>query len=116
MGVLGEYGYARFDEGQTEARSYELEARRELFVGVHCLRFHYYLSDGISDATINVILENTQSNSNVTIATTSSFLGNKWSEMRRIFQVSSNLPKVWRHFDPTFSPIDTSSLLDHLHL
>ena len=116
MGVLGEYGYAKFEEGETEARSYELEARRELFAGLHCLRFHYYLSDGASDATISVFLENVESNSSVTIATASSFSGNKWSEIRRNFQVSSTQSKVSRNFDLRFSPTDVSSLLDHLHL
>ena len=91
---LGEYGYKKFREGETGSRSYQLENSRSLTIGDHCIRFFYYFSDGYSNASIKVVLEDSQTFQNVTILTASLYFGNKWHQIRENFRTFRPISKV----------------------
>jgi hypothetical protein len=91
---LGKYGYEKFNRGESGSRTYRLDSLQDFSIGDHCLRFYYYLSDGISNSRIKVLLENSQTNVNETISITSLYMGNKWHQIRESFRISDPLSRV----------------------
>ncbi|CAF3819570.1 unnamed protein product, partial [Rotaria sp. Silwood1] len=95
----GEYGYEKFEENQIGSRSYELESLPILSIGHHCIRLFYYFSDGNSNATIRIILEDSQTHQNRTIITVSSHVANKWHEIRQNFQIFNSISNMFFLFE-----------------
>ncbi|CAF1403011.1 unnamed protein product [Rotaria sordida] len=95
----GEYGYEKFEENQIGSRSYELESLPILSIGHHCIRLFYYFSDGNSNGTIRIILEDSQTRQNQTILTVSSYVANKWHEIRQNFQIFNSISNMFFIFE-----------------
>ncbi|CAF4203703.1 unnamed protein product, partial [Rotaria sordida] len=95
----GEYGYEKFEENQIGSRSYELESLPILSIGHHCIRLFYYFSDGNSNGTIRIILEDSQTHQNRTIFTVSSYVANKWHEIRQNFQIFNSISNMFFIFE-----------------
>ncbi|CAF4255784.1 unnamed protein product, partial [Rotaria sordida] len=95
----GEYGYEKFEENQIGSRSYELESLPILSIGHHCIRLFYYFSDGNSNGTIRIVLEDSQTHQNQTILTVSSYVANKWHEIRQNFQIFNSISNMFFIFE-----------------
>ncbi|CAF2792367.1 unnamed protein product [Rotaria sp. Silwood2] len=116
----GEYGYELFEIGQIGYRSYKLDLNSELLSGQHCIRFYYYLSDNKSNGTINVIIEDNQSNQNQTILTIYSPIQNKWHSIRTNFYIDNQNPTIYFLFQkqssldslPFYMAIDDITIID----
>ncbi|CAF1062709.1 unnamed protein product [Adineta steineri] len=116
----GEYGYERFEGGETGSRLHKLDMNRDLEEGEHCIRFFYYLSDTNSNGNIQVIIEDTLANTNQTILTASQRLQNRWHEIRQNFNVNNDKPNIYFGFNrnsssdllPYFIAIDQLTIVD----
>ncbi|CAF3927424.1 unnamed protein product [Adineta steineri] len=116
----GEYGYERFEGGETGSRLHKLDMNRNLEEGEHCIRFYYYLSDTNSNGNIQVIIEDTLANTNQTILTASQRLENRWHEIREGFYVNNANPNIYFGFNrnsssdllPYFIAIDQLTIVD----
>lgn len=92
---LGEYGYVEFNAGATDSRTYQLDLMTISNQGFHCLKFYYFFSDNVSDASIEVFNENSLTFENETIGTvnsTSPF--DRWNEARFTFENNEPILKV----------------------
>ncbi len=90
----GEYGYQIFEAEESGSRSYQLESLLNLSIGDHCIQLFYYLSDGNSNGTIQVLIEDRQTNQNHTILLTSLYQANKWHQIRQNFRIFHYISKV----------------------
>ncbi|CAF5103931.1 unnamed protein product, partial [Rotaria sp. Silwood1] len=91
----GEYGYEKFEIGQIGSRSYKLDLTSDLSYGEHCIRFYYYLSNNYSNGSINVIVEDSQSNQNQTVVIAYLRLENRWHEIRENFYIENENPTIY---------------------
>ncbi|CAF1216545.1 unnamed protein product [Adineta ricciae] len=94
----GEYGYEKFESGETGSRVHPVDIRRPLEAGEQCIGFYYYLSDNKSNASINVIVEDTVSNTNTTILSASERHENRWHEIRGDFYLYNENPTIYFEF------------------
>ncbi|CAF3657994.1 unnamed protein product [Rotaria sp. Silwood1] len=116
----GEYGYEKFEIGQIGSRSYKLDLTSDLSYGEHCIRFYYYLSNNYSNGSINVIVEDSQSNQNQTVVIAYLRLENRWHEIRENFYIENENPTIYFLFtressldlDPFYLAIDDITIID----
>jgi hypothetical protein len=90
----GEYGYEIFEGEKSGSRSYQLESLPNLSIGDHCIELFYYLSDENSNGSIQVLIEDSQTNKNDTILLTSLYQANKWHQIRQNFRTFHSIFKV----------------------
>ncbi|CAF3093912.1 unnamed protein product [Rotaria socialis] len=116
----GEYGYEKFEVGDTGYRSYTLDLSLALSYGQHCIRFYYYLSNNYSNGTIHIIIQDNQTNQNETILTVSSRFENRWYEIRHNFHLENENPTIHFLFErqlstdsnPFYVAIDEITIID----
>ncbi|CAF1432569.1 unnamed protein product [Rotaria magnacalcarata] len=116
----GEYGYEKFEVGDTGYRSYTLDLSLALSYGQHCIRFYYYLSNNYSNGTIHIIIQDNQTNQNETILTVSSRFENRWYQIRHDFHLDNENPTIHFLFErqlstdsnPFYVAIDDITIID----